>query len=134
MDSITQKDSFGCSIACVAFVLRVDYKKSKSLFDNHKRSKNFGFLCREIIKTLQKRGLNYGYKYIKHRIRKKIYKPGTIVFIKKSKKYPSGHYLCRTTNKKWMDPWINFPSDIKEARSGFRKRLPDRAIYVIFPK
>jgi hypothetical protein len=36
-----------------------------------------------------------------------------------------------------MDPWINFSSrmpDLTRAKSGFRKRLPGEAIYVIYPK
>jgi len=75
------------------------------------------------------------YKYIKGKIRKKIYQDNTIVFIKRSKKYPYGHYLSRYKSS-WMDPWINSKNDrkIKKIKAGFRKRLPGKAIYAIFLK
>jgi len=131
MHEVAQKDNHGCGIACVSFILEKSYKNSKKLFDNPKSSKDYGFLCKDIVKALKKGGLDYEYKYIKPKIKKNIYKPKTIVFIKRSKKYPSGHYLVRTINKKWMDPWINFPSNIKNAKSGPRKRLPGKLIYTI---
>ena len=58
--------------------------------------------------------------------------PGTIVFIEKSKKYPAGHFLVKTAQSSWMNPWINFPL-IKHPVSGFEKKLPGKPIYSIFP-
>ena len=60
-----------------------------------------------------------------------MYQPNAIVYVKKSKKYPAGHYLCRLGHK-WMDPWINFPD--RDIQAGFRRRLPGKPVYVIFPK
>ena len=70
-------------------------------------------------------------------MRKKIYSPGVIVFIARSKQYPNGHFLSRV-EKGWMDPWINFSKvnlmSMSEAKAGIRKRLPGRPIYAILPE
>ena len=80
---------------------------------------------------MAKKKLAYEYRYIKPKIRKLIYRPGTIIFIARSKKYPAGHYLAMGSGKGWMDPWINFPSELKSSRAGFRKKLPGRPIYAV---
>ena len=131
---ITQKNKFGCGIACVASVLNISYERALEIFPLGKvMAKKRGFLCSEMIFYLKKAGRNYIYRYLNKKHKRKIYKNGTIVFIKRSVKYPSGHYLCRFGDK-WMDPWINFQDskDIQHAKSGFRKRLPGIAIYGIF--
>lgn len=126
---IKQEDKLGCAIACAAFLLNINYQDSLKLFKNGKyKAKNKGFFCKDIIIVLKKAGLKYEYRYIKNKIRRKIYKPNTFVYIKKSKKYPQGHYLVRFDNK-WMDPWINFPDE--NIKAGYRKRLPERPIYAI---
>jgi hypothetical protein len=133
MKLIAQEDSYGCGVACVAFALNKSYKEALSLFPNgKKRARSIpDFYCRELVWILNNTGRNYEYKYIKPKLRRKIYKTGTIVFIKKSKKYKYGHYLIRYENK-WMDPWINFPR--LNANAGFRKRLPGRPIYALLEK
>lgn len=124
-----QEDKLGCGVACVAFILSVDYKNALKLFIDGKRKAKFeGFLCKDLVVALRIAGLSYKFKYIKAKIRKKIYKINTIVYLRKSKKYPLGHYLVRFENN-WMDPWINFPNENKKA--GFRKRLPEKPIYAI---
>ncbi len=130
MKSIKQEDSLGCAIACVASVLKIEYKDAIRLFINgKKRAKEIpNFYCREIVMILNNAGLNYQYKYIKPEIRNKIYQQNSIVFIKRSKKYSYGHYLVRFKNK-WVDSWINFPNE--SIKAGFRKRLPGKALYVI---
>lgn len=132
---IIQEDSLGCGVACVAFVIGFNYQKTLKLFKKggHKFN-NQGFYCKELAGVLNNQGRNFEYRYIKGKTRKKIYQDNVIVFIKRSKKYPLGHYLCRY-KKLWMDPWINFPENknIKETRAGFRKRLPGRPIYAIIP-
>ena len=133
MKPVVQKHSLGCGVACVAFVLGKSYDEAMPLFpQGSKKAGTIGFLCREIAKALEKAGKNYEYRYIKPRVRRRIYENGTIVFIKKSKKYPAGHYLARATGK-WMDPWINFgkEKDFEKARAGVRKRLPGKPIYAI---
>ena len=133
-EPVIQKDILGCGIACTAFVLCINYKNALRLFpDGRQKAKQRGFICKEIVRVLKKKDISAHYKYINKKIRKKIYRDNVIVFIKRSKKYPFGHYLVRYKNL-WMDPWINFPENknIKKAISGFRKRLPGRPIYVIF--
>ena len=131
MKPIKQENEFGCAVACAAAVLQVDYLNALKLFsDGKKKAQNTGFYCREIVDVLTDQGLRYEYKYIKPKLRKRIYKEGVIVFLRRSRRYPEGHYLCRKGNF-WMDSWINFPSEKREA--GFRIRLPEKPIYVIYP-
>ena len=129
LNPITQKDNLGCAVACTAFALNKTYGEIIKDF-----GKNInGYLCKEIAAVLNNNGKNYSYKYLTRKLKGKIYKIGTIVFIKRSKNYPAVHYLVRANNC-WMDPWINFKNDknISNAKSGFRKRLPGRAIYGLF--
>src|SRR3989344_5220340 len=132
MKPVLQEDPLGCAVACVACILNVSYQDALVLFRDGKRRARTkaNFYCKEIVQLLNIAGLNYEYKYIKDRIRQKIYKTGPIVFIKRSRKYPVGHYLCRT-REGWMDSWINFPSENRKA--GLRKRLPGKSVYLIFP-
>ena len=132
MKAIAQEDPYGCGVACVAFVLKIKYENALSLFENGQtRVKEIpDFYCREIVTILKSNtDKHFDYKYVKPRLRKKIYKDGVIVFIEKSKKYKYGHYLVRFEDK-WMDPWINFPD--KNRKAGFRKVLLGKAIYFIF--
>lgn len=123
---VTQQDLMGCGIACVAFICGIGYKTAKrryfrGLGDANRR----GYLCRDMVTALSATGRRYIYKYLKRRMR---YPPGTIVFIRRSKRYPVGHYLAKS-GKGWMDPWMNFDSvtaDISHARSGFRQRCLGR--------
>lgn len=131
---ITQKDNLGCSIACLAFISNKTYEEVTVNLGKEK-AKTKGFYCREIVEYLKKLGYQAEFHYLKSKWRKKIYKDKTIVFIKRSKKYPYGHYLIRYQNL-WMDPWINFKKgkSVKKAKAGFRKRLPGKPIYGIFVK
>lgn len=129
MRLIKQESEMGCGVACVASVLGLSYQSSLKLFKYGKlKANSSGFMCKEIVKALGKGGLKYEYKYIKLRIRNKIYREGTIVFLIKSKRYSFNHYLLRCSGG-WMDPWVNFPD--KKRRAGFRKKLPGKPIYVI---
>lgn len=129
---VIQEDSFGCAVVCVAFVLSISYKEALNLFEEGKvRAQSEGFYCREIAEVLtQHSGNLYGYRY-RGSSRKGKFRENTIVLIKKSKKYPEGHYLSRVENK-WMDPWSNFP--ILPRRARLRRNLPDKPIYEVFPK
>ncbi len=134
MKSITQKHAFGCGAACVAFATELPYQKVIKLLGEKKATKQ-GFCCKELVQVLQKLGKKYEYKYIKPHILTHLDKPGTIVFMKRGKIYPAGHFVIKT-EKGWMDPWINFceNQDISNAKSGFRKELPEKPIYAILPK
>src|SRR3989338_7418839 len=129
-NAVVQKDPLGCGIACVSFICGNSYNYSKKNYFRYSTLARIrGFICKDIVNALRISGREYFYRYIGNkRIR---YKENTIVFIQRSKKYPSGHYLVYTAQG-WMDSWLNFNlknSYIKYAKSGFRKRLPGKAIY-----
>jgi hypothetical protein len=131
---IKQEDEYGCSVACLANFLNTDYDSTKLLFDKDKAG-TVGYACKEIVNALSKKGIESNYRYLKPRLRTTIYEDGTIVFIKRCTRYPTGHYLLRS-NGKWIDPWVNFQVDknIKNAIAGCRLRLPGKPIYAIFVK
>ena len=132
--AVTQEDEFGCGIACVAFLLNIGYAEAAKQFEPEK-ARSLGFICRELTSVLNNNDQKYYYRYLKTRFLQRIYKEGTIVFIKKSERYPAGHYLVRA-NGCWMDPWLNYriEADISKAISGYRRRLPGKPIYALFKK
>ena len=132
MRPVTQQHYLGCGAACLAFILKIDYQDViKALGADEHKLGNKGLLCKELVGFLNSQGFDYRWKYVNRKIRKVIYNHGVIVFIKRSKRYPPGHFLVRYKDR-WMDPWINW-SKI-DRQSGFRKRLPGRPIYAILPK
>ncbi len=126
---ITQEHTAGCAIACVASILNINYKKALNFFNKDNVSIR-GYYCSEIVKALNKNGLNYKSSKVNSKTKRFLSKQGTIVFVKRSKKYPIGHYLLKTNNG-WMNPWINFP-EINPAKSGFNKKLPGKAQWIIY--
>jgi hypothetical protein len=132
--SITQEFDYGCGIACYAFAINLSYKEAATRL-GAKQASSTRFWVKDLTTALNDAGAAYVSKYIKPHIRKLIYQEGTIVLIRRSKHYPSGHYLIRH-NGRWMDPWINLPYDknISHAMSGFRKRLPGTPMYAIISK
>jgi hypothetical protein len=133
MNIICQEAGFGCGIACIAMRLSISYQAALSLTDNKHSAQTYGYTCKTLVEMLNKTGVPSHFKYLKPRLRRLIYKEGTIVFIARSKKYPPGHFLIRAKDC-WHDPWINFAldSNLQNAKAGIRKRLPGRPIYAIF--
>ena len=131
--SITQESDYGCGLACYAFALGISYKEAERQLGEKQANSN-RFYVKDLTLSLNKAGITYKSNYIKPYIHRIIYREGSIVLIRRSKTYKVGHYLIRHEGK-WMDPWINLPmnNDIKQAKSGFRKRLPGKPIYVIYP-
>lgn len=131
--AVAQRDLFGCGIACVAYITGNSYRSAKrKYFKNGGKADKVGYWCKDLVWALSLAQKEYSYKYIKARMR---FSEGTVVFIKRSKHHPAGHYLVRTRNG-WMDPWINFDAkspDAKRARAGFCSKLPGKPIYAIFP-
>ena len=131
MKPVTQEDMFGCGVACVAFILEKSYADAKKRYFRGNDLKSVGLFCRDLVKALKKGGRGYDFKKVKGKIRFKV---GDIVFVKRSKRFPAGHYLIKV-KEGWMDPWMNFSVkefDIKKAKSGLRKKLPGKAEWVVF--
>ena len=127
MKAVTQEEGMGCGLACVAYILKIPYKKAKPMFKHPENSSTKGFMGYELKEVLNKKGLNYSsLKYKKGKIA-----DGTIVFIERSKKYPYGHFLVKT-KKGYMNPWINYPS-ISPAKSGFEKKLLGKIYWIVCP-
>jgi len=132
MKAVAQEDLAGCAVACAAFVLGITYGKALKLFDSKGAGKS-GYYCREIVEALGRAGKKYSFAYVKPGKRMLLKRPMCIVFVKKSGKYPLGHYLARAGCGLWMNPWVNFPK-IKGVKAGFQKSLPGKAQYVVYPE
>lgn len=127
--AIAQEDAMGCGLACVASVCGLTYKSAKKKLFRNIGDIRRGFYCRELIKALARAGKVYDFCHVKINKRTKFVN-GSIVFIRRSKRYPVGHYLLKTS-RGWMDPRFNSPQ-INCVRSAFRKKLPGKAQWVIF--
>ena len=128
---ITQEQTMGCCIACVASLLGLSYKKALELFRKEYASTR-GYYLKDLILALNKKGLKYTYSKFNGNNKKYLGMLGSIVFVKRSKKYPAGHYLLKTS-KGWMNPWINYPN-INPAKSGFNKEIPGEIQWILYEK
>lgn len=130
---ITQEDEMGCGAACVAFIANITYIQAVNVLGQAK-ARTVGFHLKELVDGLGHFRLSYKFKLMKPKVEPSIYQEGVIVFIKRSHKYPYGHYLIRH-NSLWADPWVNLVIDknIANAKSGYRQRLPGKPQWVILP-
>ena len=128
LKAVAQEHSMGCGIACIACVAGIKYSKALK-FVQAKYASTKGYYCRDVVKALRKIGLSYEYKKFTPKTKKYLEKEGTIVFIKRSSKYPKGHYLVKT-NSRWMNSWINYPDE--PAKVGLNKKIPGKAQWIIF--
>jgi len=128
---VAQEHEYGCAVACVATILNTTYYDAFKLFNEKGNAMGVGFYCRDVVSVFGKVEIRYSYYYIKPNKRRLIYTEDTIVFVKKSSKYPAGHYLVRKDGV-WIDPWINFPAF--PVKAGPRKRLPGIPIYALQPQ
>jgi len=132
MKEIVQENPLGCGIACTASVLDISYQQALDLFqEGEQKAQTIGFYCKDIANALLKEGKVYQYAHVNSLPQDILAVPGIIVYIKKSVRYPAGHYLVRMPDERWMDPWINFPNLKREA--GFRDKLPGKAEWIIYP-
>ncbi len=132
--TITQEDGMGCGAACVAFATNKTYQQAVKLLSQEK-ARSVGFQLKELVDALSHYGLDYHFKHVKPQMKQYICQEGVIVFIRRSARYPYGHYLIRH-NGLWADPWINLVLDknLKNAMSGYRKNLPGEAQWAVLPK
>ena len=110
----------GCAVACVASLFGISYKKSLKIFGIKKADKP-NFYCKDIVKILNKGGFNYSYGKVIPKTKEYLENNGTIVFVRRSKKYKFGHYLLKV-KRGWMHSWVNFPKE--PIKAGFQKKLP----------
>lgn len=129
MKLVTQEGSMGCGIACAASLAGLSYKEMQKLFtQGNVKDKTTGFYHKDFEEALEKVGFKIK-GYSAKRWGMKHIKPGTIVFVRRGKVYPYGHFLLKTS-KGWMNPWKR-GENIKEAKAGWQKRLPDKKDWII---
>ena len=128
--SITQEVPNGCGIACFGFVCNISYKEAEE-FLGPEQAKSNRFIIKHFRNELNRFGLHYASRHI--RPNQSIDpKEGTIVLLRRSTKFPVGHYLA-FHNGKWMDPRINLQDDrmFNNPSSGFRDKLPGEVMYAL---
>jgi hypothetical protein len=121
----------GCAVACTAYVLKCTYQQALELYEKPQKAWGAGFYCEEIVMAMAKAGKLCKYKRIRTLNDDVLDVPDTIVFIEKSDIYPAGHFVVRTLEASWMNPWINFPL-IAPAQSGFQSELSGNPMYAVF--
>jgi hypothetical protein len=129
---VLQEHTFGCGVACVAFALGYSYKRALALFQKPGDAWTRGYLCRDLTQALSLAGVEYRHFYYRAKHRRFLTKPGVIVYTQGSTRYPAGHYLVRTTNGLWMNPWSNYPR-IAPVKGALQKRLPGTIGYILVP-
>lgn len=130
--SITQELDYGCGVACFAFVCNMSFQEAIETLGMEYSVKH-GWKPSDLVNALDRFGLTYKNSYVRKKP-SKLFPKGTIVLIERSTDYPVGHYLI-STERGWMDPWINMPDNnmLEDAKSGFRRRLPGKAMYALTP-
>jgi hypothetical protein len=132
-EPIIQQNEYGCGVACFAFSLNLTYLQAAKIL-GQRQTKSERFYVKDLVGQLNLIKKGYIHKYVKPKILPRIYQEGVIVLVARSKLHPTGHYLVRHGGL-WMDPWMNLSKckQISKAAGGYRKRLPSRAMYAIFP-
>lgn len=128
--SITQEAPYGCGIACFAFVCDLSYKQAEE-FLGFEQARSNRFIVKHLRDELNRFGLHYTSRHIKPGQKVEPIE-GMIVLLRRSLKYPVGHYLTFYQGK-WMDPHINLQKDrvFNDPTSGFRDVLPGNIMYVL---
>ncbi len=123
----------GCGAACVAMAVGQSYEQTVTLLGKDK-ARTVGFRLKELRLLLNDSGLLYKSTHANRVDLNELNAEGAIVFIKRSKTYPYGHYLIRV-GEKWGDPWINLVENknLSEAYSGYRDSLPGEPQWVLLP-
>lgn len=133
MRLIAQKNYSGCSVACVASVLNVNYRDALELFPPNGDPEKKGFYCHEIVEALYRGNQAYNWGYIKsigqEKFNELIYTIGNIVYVDNSQGLPRGHYLVRVSGG-WMNSWANFRE--WPATAATVKELPGNPLYVVY--
>jgi hypothetical protein len=132
-DGVPQEHSMGCAVACVAACCGISYSDALALFEVPQHAWTRGYYLDEVIQALAKSGRIYSYELFdpgKHESLLEV--RGTLVFIGPCDRYPSGHYLMRSTDG-WMNSWKNFPQMIPVV-AGVEPILAGQVQYILFEK
>ncbi len=127
-----QEDPMGCGIACVAFVLGISYMEATKLFTLPEKRKTLGYRSSELREALKRGGYDSFSRYT-GRIENLEINKGDIVYVKKCKLFPFGHYLVKTDGG-YMDPFVNMTEvsgDYTKAGAGIRTVLSEQITMVI---
>ncbi len=132
MEIVKQKHNMGCGIACVASVVEDSYDNVLKRCKSPQNAFEIGFYMPELKRLLKLYGKgNYSFRKYSLCYNKYLQKNGTIIFIKKSKIYPCGHYLNKI-DEGWMNPWINCPI-ISPLRAGIDTSIKESMVdYILF--
>ena len=132
---VTQEDSLGCGVACIAYILGITYKKALTLFETPSKAQNKGYTVKELANVLNKvSNTIYKTKYVGRSENLTILSE-TIIYCKKCPEFQFGHYLVKTSDG-YMDPFINLKDasgDVTLAKSGFRKSIAEKVVLIVFP-
>lgn len=113
--------------------LNITYKQAAD-FLGSEQARSDRFVVKHFREELNRYGLNYISKHVKP---DQMIEPkeGMIVLLRRSKQFPTGHYLAYYDGK-WMDPYVNLADDqnFQHPESGFREILPGQMMYVLMPE
>ncbi len=127
---VTQEEGMGCGLACVASELGISYQRARKTSGGPEGSYTNGYYCEDLVRILNESGRSYIFRKVRREDDSIIQTPGTIVFAKRGRKYPEGHWLLMTS-RGWMNPWINWPS-INPAKAGYEKRFPGIPEWIVY--
>jgi hypothetical protein len=129
--AIAQEHPLGCSVACVASRCAISYKEAHKFFKDEAHAWTRGYYCSEVAWALAQAGLKYRFEpFDSEKHEAYVMREGTLVFVERSSKHPSGHYLLRTSSG-WMNPWSNFPQMI-QVTANFETDLRGEVEYIIY--
>jgi len=132
MKAVAQEAPMGCAVACTASLAGLSYKEMRRFYVKGSiKDRTTGFYNKDIVSALAKANIEARGSTARTFGKRKM-KPGTIVFITRSKKFPEGHFLLKAT-RGWMNPWLNLSKKGKPI-AGFQNRLPGKAEWVITTK
>ena len=134
---VAQLDEWGCGVACVASILRMSYGRARALLEAVKGTeidaRPYGLELHHLALALREHDFNV----VADWDQPKRFMPGTIVCVGvDGGETEQEHYIVRTADDRWMDPWINYPmkphrkaglrDDYPEGKEFFAALLPKR--------
>lgn len=120
--AVTQKDEWGCGVACVASLLDIAYDDAKVRLESSKgatlNQRPKGLELDAIVHVLHDAGISVVANWYAAK-----YPVGTIALVFGAGNYADGHYLLRVPNG-WMNPWETLYDRRRKRTSSIKKTLP----------